>query len=611
MTQTSQKYPNQTSRNQSEERFNPVHLSTEQIGLLKSNGCTASNWNMVIIAKGTDLNLISNVEFEGTVSVGLLDSELYPGSRLRNVMLSDTSVGNGVCIRNIGRKISGAVIGDEVVIENVAAITYRAQAPCGIGTRVSVLDETGSREVIIYPGLSAQSAVMMARCVRSVAEEIYAQTDELLEEISYPVKIGDKAVIVDSGALEDVVVGAGVTIAGASHLVNGTILSTAREGMEISRIGSGVDAENFIIEDGVVDSGTLLRNCYVGQGVRLEKGFTAHDSLFFSNCSMENGEACALFAGPYSVSMHKGTLLIGCQTSFLNAGSSTNQSNHMYKLGPVHWGVMERGVKTSSNSYLMLGANIGAFSLLMGEHKTHPDSREFPFSYLFGDSSGATVVVPGIMLRSCGLMRDETKWPSRDRRRKRGIIRRDRVIFDVLNPCTVEAMIEAIPTIRELLGRPADDDRYIRYKGMKLSRASLERAIKLYYLGIMKYLSKSLLTPDTPDDQSFPESEFNYEENVRISQPWIDLAGQPIPRNLFDQAVNATSVADRESIFNEAFEDYATLQRNWIIARFPEELRKNAADIRHEAEEFDRLVEKDREQYREHLYAEQSILSIP
>lgn len=70
----------------------------------------------------------------------------------------------------------------------------------------------------------------------------------------------------------------------------------------------------------------------------IEKGFTAHDSLVFSNCSLENGEACALFAGPYTVSMHKSSLLIGCQTSFMNAGSGTNQSNHMYKLGPVHWG---------------------------------------------------------------------------------------------------------------------------------------------------------------------------------------------------------------------------------------------------------------------------------
>lgn len=82
----------------------------------------------------------------------------------------------------------------------------------------------------------------------------------------------------------------------------------------------------------------------------------------------------------------------------------------MYKARSRALGLLERGVKTSSGSYLMLGAKIGAFSLLMGQHKTHPDSSQFPFSYLFGDDRGATVVVPGAMLRSCGLMRDEKKW---------------------------------------------------------------------------------------------------------------------------------------------------------------------------------------------------------
>ena len=43
--------------------------------------------------------------------------------------------------------------------------------------------------------------------------------------------------------------------------------------------------------------------------------------------------------------------------------------------------------------------------------------------------------------------------------------------------------------ILDLLARPADDDRVIRYRGMKFTRASLERAIYLYELGIYKYLS--------------------------------------------------------------------------------------------------------------------------
>ena len=64
--------------------------------------------------------------------------------------------------------------------------------------------------------------------------------------------------------------------------------------------------------------------------------------------------------------MHKSSLLIAGMFSFLNAGSGSNQSNHMYKLGPIHQGVVERGSKTTSDSYILWPAKVGAFSLIMG-----------------------------------------------------------------------------------------------------------------------------------------------------------------------------------------------------------------------------------------------------
>ncbi|MDE5773698.1 MAG: DUF4954 family protein, partial [Muribaculaceae bacterium] len=515
------------------------HVTDEQIAVLESRGCTAEDWTRVYIDPSADLSLISNVEFEGEVSVGRLDRSDRADCCLRTVRLKDCRIGHRARIRYVPGGINNMDIGDDVTIENVGRIECEPHAGCGIGMEINVLDETGTRPVIAYPGLSAQSAILMARAPRSVAEEIYNQTLEQLPIRPKSARIGDGARIVDAGSIINVEIGRECVIEGATRLANGTIINNAHPGKGLAYAGSGVDADGFIIEDGVVDAGSLIRHTYIGQGARLEKYFTSHDSLFFANSAMENGEACALFAGPYTVSMHKGTLLIGCQTSFMNAGSSTNQSNHMYKLGPVHWGVLERGVKTSSNSYLMLGANIGAFSLLMGDHKTHPDSREFPFSYLFGDSSGATVVVPAVMLRSCGLMRDEKKWPSRDRRKRRGLPKRDRVIYDVLNPCTVEVMLDAIPTIRELMQRPADDDRYIRYKGMKLSRASLERAIKLYWLGVMKYLSQTILPANSDEDDNwkFPAAPEDEPTREAWSERWVDLAGQPMPKIYLQRAV--------------------------------------------------------------------------
>ena len=282
----------------------------------------------------------------------------------------------------------------------------------------------------------------------------------------------------------------------------------------------------------------------------------------------------------------------------MNAGSGTNQSNHMYKLGPVHWGILERGVKTSSFSYLMLGAKIGAFSLLMGQHKTHPDSSQFPFSYLFGDEKGATVVVPGMMLRSCGLMRDEKKWPSRDRRLRRKMPLRDRLVFDVLNPMTVEKMLTAIAVINDLLLRPADDDRMIRYRGMKFSRASLERALVLYKFGIFKYLS--LHIPEGFSSKS-PKEELD---------EWVDIAGLPMQRRDLQRVLVSETIEEMEQIFSGCLDSYRDMEREWIEARFPEQWRKSPEVIAEYAADFDRLVDEDRARYLADLDAQNRMLAL-
>lgn len=564
---------------------------------LENNGCRALDWSAIRLCDATDLGAVRNVEFVGAVSLGMVSET--SGSVLENVRFENCVVGDGASIRNIGIHIRNCIIGKDVRIHNTSLIEFEPEAMCGVGAEVDVLDETGSRSVTIYPGLSAQAALLMAREPKWRERHFQTLLDEHLDNLAPVHEIGAGAVIESCGTLRNVCVGPEVRVIGARSLSNGMIINNAAPGRCLAHVGTGVDAHNFIIEDGIADSGAIIRNCYIGQGSVLEKGFTAHDSLFFANCSLENGEACALFAGPYTVSMHKSSLLIGCQTSFMNAGSGTNQSNHMYKLGPVHWGILERGVKTSSASYLMLGAKIGAFSLLMGQHKTHPDSSQFPFSYLFGDEKGATVVVPGVMLRSCGLLRDEQKWPNRDRRLKRKLPMHDRIVFDVLNPLTVDKMLSASEVIEKLLARPADDDRFIRYRGMKFTRAALERARHLYELAIYKYLSGKLLNKAFVKDDTSTEA-----------AEWTDIAGLPMRREDLKQAMGATSIANMEEIFDTAMERYKELEREWISARFPSSWHRSAEVIADYANEFDHMVEEDRTRYLDDLAAQNEMLAL-
>ena len=75
---------------------------------------------------------------------------------------------------------------------------------------------------------------------------------------------GKSASVVNTVSLVDVRIGAYATVDGASTLSNGTINSSAESP---SCIGSGVAARDFIIARSArVDTGAMLRSCFVGEG---------------------------------------------------------------------------------------------------------------------------------------------------------------------------------------------------------------------------------------------------------------------------------------------------------------------------------------------------------
>lgn len=555
--------------------FSKNMMKKSDIARLESQGCFCDDWSLVSVSPESDLGKIRNVRFQGYVSVGANTEIVNVLGGLKNVR-----------------------IGCNVRICNVAKIERTPSASFGIGTGVSVLDETGSRSVRIYPGISAQIATLAAR-MPEYAATIDPMIQKHITAIPDMPEIGDNAVILDCGSLVDVRIWAGVRVEGASRLRNCSIVSNSVSSGVSTFIGQGTDAENCIIEDAHVSGGSLLRNTYVGQGSVIDKGFTSHDMLCFSNCSMENGEACAVFAGPFTVSMHKSTLLIACQTAFMNAGSATNMSNHMYKLGPVHWGVLERGVKSSSNSYLMHGARIGAFSLLMGDHKCHPDSSEFPFSYLIGDLKGHTTLVPGAMLKSYGIVRDEKKWLTRDRRTGLELKKlNDRICPRAFTPYTIGLIADAIDICSGLLSGAANADGFIMYKGMRISVNSLSKGKRYYELALCKYLH------DVAGESSLEIVSGNVS-----AERWIDLAGQIIPESRIREAMSAGSIEEIEGVFDKASLDMEVLEQSWISSRLGNYMADKIR-LAENAAEYDALVENDRLVSIKKVSEEQNMLSL-
>ena len=181
----------------------------------------------------------------------------------------------------------------------------------GNGVEVAVLNETGGREVPISDKLSAHLAYIMAlyRHRPELIARLHEITDFYSRKHSSSIgEIGDDVRIVNSGSITDVRIGDCCVIEGACRLNNGSINSTR---LAPSKVGTGVICDDFIISSGSsVSDGTMLSRCFVGQASTLGHNYSASDSLFFCNCQGENGEACSIFAGPFTVTHHKSTLLI-------------------------------------------------------------------------------------------------------------------------------------------------------------------------------------------------------------------------------------------------------------------------------------------------------------
>ena len=143
-------------------------LDSEEISVLKSQMCSATDWNQVVVAEDFDPQYVRHARFSGKVLLGSFNKVFsLPGGMKKHsgiyyATLHDVTVGDDCCIENVKNYIAGYRIGRGTFIENVDIILTDGPSSFGNGVEVSVLNETGGREVVIYDGLSAQTAYMMA-----------------------------------------------------------------------------------------------------------------------------------------------------------------------------------------------------------------------------------------------------------------------------------------------------------------------------------------------------------------------------------------------------------------------------------------------------------------
>lgn len=567
------------------------HLTESEIQQLVVQQCSATDWNKVFVEEGFNPAYVKEVNFSGTVKMGRFDAEYtLPGgfnvhSGIYKASIHNCQFGNDVHIYNVHNYMANYCIGDRTCIENVNSLVVDGTSTFGNGVRVPVMNEGGGREIPIFDFLSAHIAYVLTlyRHRPQMIEQLTGMIDEYAEQQRSDMgSIGNDVRIINCGSIKNVRIGNNANIGGASVLKNGTVNSNAEAPV---KIGSGVKCNDFIISSGVeITDSTLVSCCFIGQGCILGKHYSALDSLFFSNCQGMHGEATAIFAGPYTVSHHKSSLLIAGMFSFLNAGSGSNQSNHMYKLGPIHQGVAERGSKTTSDSYILWPAKIGTFTLVMGRHTKHPDTSNMPFSYLI-ENATESYLVPAVNLRSVGTIRDAQKWPKRDNRKDPNKI--DQINYNLLSPYTIQKMWRGREILHEIQQLSGETTEVYAYQNCKIRHSSLNNGISLYTIGILKFLGNSLISRMNKRQWT------NMDELRQVLRPdtetglgeWIDCSGLIAPKTeiirLLDdiQSGAVKSLVEVHDRFVDMHRNYYSYEWTWALDKLQQVWGKTLDEV--------------------------------
>ena len=540
-------------------------LNQDEINVLEANGCWAEDWSRIQVASDFKPYNFHRVMFYGDICLGSFNKQVevssgfFKHSGINDATLRNVSVGNDCLIEKVGNFINNYTIGDDCYISNISTMETLEGASYGAGSTISVLNEMGDGNVTLFRELNSQLASFMVKhhCDKALINQLRQLIDDEVR-ISTPERgiIGNRVKITNTKDITNTVIKGDCEISGAARLSECTVMSSMDAPVFI---GTGVICENSIICDGCsINNSVKMQDCFVGEACQITNGFTAEASLFFANSFMANGEACAAFCGPFSASHHKSSLLIGGEFSFYNAGSNTNFSNHAYKMGPMHYGTLERGTKTASGSYVLMPATIGAFSVCFGKLMHHPDTRNLPFSYLmaYGDDC---YLVPGRNITTVGLYRDIKKWPKRD---KRSTLSRKSIInFDWLSPFTVGEIMQGIQILKDLRHASGDNVTTYNFHEYVINATSLRKGLKYYDIALRIYMGAVLKR----QQKISPSSVLTPPTSTVGQGRWLDMSGLLLPESEEQRLVddiksgaidNIQQVLDRFADIHNNYTDY-------------------------------------------------------
>jgi hypothetical protein len=229
-------------------------------------------------------------------------------------------------------------------------------------------------------------------------------------------------------------------------------------------------------------------------------------------------------------------------------------------------------------------ARVGAFTVVMGRHYRNSDTSDLPFSYLI-EHEDESILAPGVNLRSVGTVRDARKWPKRDKRKDPNKL--DLINFKLLSPYTVQKMLNGCELLHNLRATSGETSDYFTYHSVKIKDVALAKGIKLYEIGIDKYLGNCLirrLQDKHIADTGELRAALKPETDVGLGK-WVDLAGMFAPESEVEQILDdiesgvLSTLNDVAGAFVKTHESYPVYEWTWAANVLQQRLGKTIEAI--------------------------------
>ena len=252
------------------------NLTDNEISVLQNNNCWAEDWQRIKVSDGFKPNYFHRVMFYGDIKLGAVEKtvevskDFYKHSGIVNATLRNVCIGDNCLIENISGFINNYAIGSDCIITNVCTMETTEGATYGEGNLISVLNEVGDGNLIVYHGMTSQTASFMVKHFqnRPLKDAIRRLIREEIQRTSpETATVGNNVKIVNTKEITNTIIYDDCEISGAARLSDCTIMSNPNANVYI---GTGVICENSIISDGTsIINSVKMQDCFVARHARL------------------------------------------------------------------------------------------------------------------------------------------------------------------------------------------------------------------------------------------------------------------------------------------------------------------------------------------------------